>query len=89
MGVAGTGVDTPVHLLLDLVTSLVSTCSLGLFTHLVSEYRGSGPRAGKDLKKISSVRFIIYIYIYIYIYIHTVLHDLLWLFPPQCEPLSI
>ena len=66
MGVAGTGVDTPVHLLLDLVTSLVSTCSLGLFTHLVSESRGSGPRAGKDLKKISSVRFIIYIYIYIY-----------------------
>ena len=85
MGVAGTGVDTPVHLLLDLVTSLVSTCSLGLFTHLVSESRGSGPRAGKDLKKISSVRFIIYIYIYT----HTVLHDLLWLFPPQCEPLSI
>lgn len=26
-------------------------CSLGLFTHLVSEYRGSGPRAGEDLKK--------------------------------------
>ena len=64
MGVAGTGVDTPDHLLLDLATSLVSTCSLGLFTHLVSESRGSGPRAGKDLKKISSVRFVIYIYIY-------------------------
>ena len=71
MGVAGTGVDTPVHLLLDLETSLVSTCSLGLFTHLVSESRGSGPRAGKDLKKIPSVRFIIYIYIYIYTHTHT------------------
>lgn len=48
---AGTGVDTPVHVLLDSETSLVSTCSLGLFTHLVSESRGSGPRAGKDIKK--------------------------------------
>lgn len=55
MGVAGTGVDTPVHLLLDSETSLVSTCSLGLFTHLVSESRGSGPRAGKDIKKKNQV----------------------------------
>lgn len=84
MGVAGTGVDTPVHLLLDLETSLVSTCSLGLFTYLVSESRGSGPKTGKDKKK-SSVRFIIHTPTPT----HPVLHDLLCLFPPQCEPLSM
>ena len=60
MGVAGTGVDTPVHLLLDSETSLVSTCSLGLFTHLVSESRGSRPRAGKDIKKKIKCDILVY-----------------------------
>ena len=72
MGVAGTGVDTPVHLLLDSETSLVSTCSLGLFTHLVSESRGSGPRAGKDIKKKSSVRFIIHTHTHTHTHTHCV-----------------
>lgn len=56
---AGLGVNTSVHLLLRLAASLVPICSLGLFTNLVSE-RGSGPRPGQDLKKVSSVGLIPY-----------------------------
>lgn len=58
---AGTGVDTPVNLLLGSEASLVPICPLSPFTHFVSEYGVARPRAGEGLDSSKGETYSIYI----------------------------
>lgn len=52
VGVAGIGVNTSVFCSWLRGISGARLCSVGLFTHLVSEYGVSGPRSGKERRSI-------------------------------------